>query len=36
MSEQSDRFRRVAAYFTAKGDGESDWEAPAPGDPGRN
>jgi len=30
MSEQSDRFRRVAADFTAKVDGVSDWDAPAP------
>jgi len=32
MSEQSERFRRVAAEFTAKVDGVSDWDAPAPVD----
>ena len=30
MSEQSERFRRVAAEFTAKVDGAADWDAPAP------
>ena len=32
MSEQAERFRRVAAEFTAKVDGVSDWDAPAPVD----